>query len=96
MEPDADGDDWPDAADCAPDDPAIYPCSPNEQPADTVDSDCDHLDTKRTVLSHIRRVLKPGGYLLLGGAESTLNLDAAFQRTELGRAAVFRHGGGAA
>jgi len=54
------------------------------------------MDTKRTVLSHIRRVLKPGGYLLLGGAESTLNLDAAFQRVELGRAVVFRHIGGAA
>jgi chemotaxis protein methyltransferase CheR len=54
------------------------------------------LDTKRTVLSHIRRVLKPGGYLLLGGAESTLNLDTAFQRVELGRAVVFRHTGGAA
>ncbi|HYY11809.1 MAG TPA: protein-glutamate O-methyltransferase CheR [Kineosporiaceae bacterium] len=54
------------------------------------------LDTKRTVLSHIRRVLKPGGYLLLGGAESTLNLDGAFQRVELGRAVVFRHTGGAA
>jgi chemotaxis protein methyltransferase CheR len=54
------------------------------------------LDTKRTVLSHIRRVLKPGGYLLLGGAESTLNLDAAFQRVEFGRVAVFRHTGGAA
>jgi chemotaxis protein methyltransferase CheR len=54
------------------------------------------LETKRTVLSHIRRVLKPGGYLLLGGAESTLNLDAAFQRVEFGRAAVFRHTGGAA
>jgi chemotaxis protein methyltransferase CheR len=41
-------------------------------------------------------VLKPGGYLLLGGAESTLNLDGAFQRVELGRAVVFRHTGGAA
>jgi chemotaxis protein methyltransferase CheR len=54
------------------------------------------VDTKRTVLSHVRRVLKPGGYLLLGGAESTLNLDAAFERTEMGRAVVFRHTGGAA
>jgi chemotaxis protein methyltransferase CheR len=54
------------------------------------------LETKRTVLSQIRRVLKPGGYLLLGGAESTLNLDAAFQRVEFGRAVVFRHTGGAA
>ena len=53
-------------------------------------------DTKRTVLANVRRVLKPGGYLLLGGAESTLSLDAAFQRMEIGRAAVFRHIGGAA
>ncbi|MDQ1289694.1 MAG: protein-glutamate O-methyltransferase CheR [Actinomycetota bacterium] len=54
------------------------------------------LDTKRTVLSHVRKVLRPGGYLVLGGAESTLNLDEAFQRQELGRAVVFRHTGGAA
>lgn len=54
------------------------------------------VDTKRTVLSHIRRVLRPGGYLVLGGAESTLNLDGAFQRMELGRAVVFKLNGGAA
>lgn len=53
------------------------------------------LDTKRTVLSHVRKVLRPGGFLVLGGAESTLNLDEAFQRMELGRAVVFRHTGGA-
>jgi chemotaxis protein methyltransferase CheR len=54
------------------------------------------LDTKRTVLSQVRKVLRPGGFLVLGGAESTLNLDEAFQRMELGRAVVFRHTGGAA
>ena len=54
------------------------------------------LDTKRTVLSHVRRVLRPGGFLVLGGAESTLNLDDAFQRMELGKAVVFRHTGGRA
>jgi chemotaxis protein methyltransferase CheR len=54
------------------------------------------LETKRTVLANIRRVLRPGGHLLLGGAESTVSLDPAFQRTELGRAVVFRHTGGAA
>jgi chemotaxis protein methyltransferase CheR len=54
------------------------------------------LETKRTVLTHVRRVLRPGGFLVLGGAESTLNLDDAFQRMELGRAVVFRHTGGAA
>jgi chemotaxis protein methyltransferase CheR len=54
------------------------------------------LPTKRTVLTHIRKVLRPGGFLVLGGAESTLNLDEAFQRQELGKAVVFRHTGGAA
>jgi chemotaxis protein methyltransferase CheR len=54
------------------------------------------LDTKRSVLSNVRKVLRPGGFLVLGGAESTLNLDEAFQRQELGRAVVFRHTGGAA
>jgi chemotaxis protein methyltransferase CheR len=33
---------------------------------------------------------------VLGGAESTLNLDDAFQRMELGKAVVFRHTGGRA
>lgn len=51
--------------------------------------------TKRAVLSNVRRVLRRGGFLVLGGAESTLTLDDAFQRTELGRAVVFRHTGGA-
>jgi chemotaxis protein methyltransferase CheR len=50
--------------------------------------------TKRTVLGHVRRVLEPGGYLVLGGAESTLSLDASFQRVELGKAVVFKHTGG--
>jgi chemotaxis protein methyltransferase CheR len=54
------------------------------------------LETKRVVLSHVRRVLRPGGFLVLGGAESTLNLDETFHRQELGRAVVFRHTGGAA
>lgn len=54
------------------------------------------IPTKRTVLANIRRVLRPGGFLVLGGAESTLNLDPAFQRMELGKAVVFRHTGGSA
>jgi len=49
------------------------------------------IATKRMVLSHVRRVLRPGGFLVLGGAESTLSLDAAFQRMELDKAVVFQH-----
>jgi chemotaxis protein methyltransferase CheR len=36
------------------------------------------VDTKRQILERVRRVLQPDGYLLLGGAESTYNLDDRF------------------
>jgi chemotaxis protein methyltransferase CheR len=52
------------------------------------------IATKRTVLGHVRKVLRPGGFLVLGGAESTLSLDSAFQRMELDKAVVFQHLGG--
>jgi chemotaxis protein methyltransferase CheR len=52
------------------------------------------LATKRAVLQNVRRVLRPGGFLVLGGAESALSLDAAFQRLEVDKVVVFRHGGG--
>jgi chemotaxis protein methyltransferase CheR len=54
------------------------------------------IPTKRTVLGHVRKVLRPGGFLVLGGAESTLSLDSAFQRMELEKAVVFQHLGGPA
>lgn len=41
MEPDDDGDDWPNDADCAPDDASIFPCSTMDVGAPTVDVDCD-------------------------------------------------------
>ena len=40
------------------------------------------VDTKKAVLQRAARVLCPDGYLLLGGAETTLNLDTPFQRVE--------------
>jgi chemotaxis protein methyltransferase CheR len=46
--------------------------------------------TKRQVLAQVRRVLRPGGYLFLGAAETTLNLDETFQRVQLGRATAYR------
>ncbi len=38
------------------------------------------VETKRAILSHVARVLRPGGWLVLGAAETTLNLDDSFQR----------------
>ena len=46
--------------------------------------------TKKMILEKIRKVLRPDGYLFLGGAEITINLDDRFERMPLERAGVFR------
>jgi chemotaxis protein methyltransferase CheR len=46
--------------------------------------------TKRLVLDRIRRFLRPGGLLILGTAETTLNIDERFERVRLGRAVFYR------
>jgi chemotaxis protein methyltransferase CheR len=40
------------------------------------------IDTKKTILGKLARVLRSDGYLLLGGAETTLNLDDSYRRVE--------------
>lgn len=40
------------------------------------------VETKKTILGKIARILKPDGYLLLGGAETTFNLNDSFRRIE--------------
>jgi chemotaxis protein methyltransferase CheR len=40
------------------------------------------LETKKAILDRAARLLRPGGYLLLGGAETTLNLNDSFRRVE--------------
>lgn len=52
--------------------------------------------TKRAILARIRRVMRPDGYLVLGGAETTLNLDDSFERIQIGRAPMYRLRGGKA
>lgn len=46
--------------------------------------------TKKAILGKIRRVLRPDGYLFLGAAETTLNLDDAFERAELAKSGCYR------
>jgi len=46
--------------------------------------------TKRQILARVRRVMRPDGYLVLGGAETTLNVDDTFERVQIGRASVYR------
>lgn len=45
---------------------------------------------KRQVLGKMRSQLLPDGYLFLGGAESTLNIDDAFERAPFERAGCYR------
>jgi chemotaxis protein methyltransferase CheR len=40
------------------------------------------VETKKSILRRLARVLQPDGYLLLGGAETTLNIDDSFRRIE--------------
>jgi len=47
-------------------------------------------DTKREILTKAKRVMKLDGYLILGGAETTMNLDVSFQRAQIGKAVVYR------
>jgi len=53
------------------------------------------LETKKSILAKTRRVLRPGGYLLLGGAETTLNVDDAFERVVYDKTTCYRIKGGA-
>jgi chemotaxis protein methyltransferase CheR len=40
------------------------------------------VETKKSILGRVARLLRPDGYLLLGGAETTMHLDDKFRRTE--------------
>ncbi len=48
------------------------------------------LETKRKILKEIRRTIVPGGYLVLGSAETTLNLDDSFRRRPTARASFYQ------
>lgn len=47
-------------------------------------------ETKKTVLRKIRNCLLPHGYLFLGTAETTINLDPHYQPVTQGKAVVYR------
>ena len=48
------------------------------------------VPTKREILAKMARLLRPDGYLVLGGAETTLNLSDAFQRVEALKCGYYR------
>jgi chemotaxis protein methyltransferase CheR len=47
-------------------------------------------EVKKQILSRVARVLSADGYLLLGGAETTLSLDASFTRIESLKAGFYQ------
>jgi chemotaxis protein methyltransferase CheR len=51
-------------------------------------------DLKRAILDRLARVLAPDGYLLLGGAETTLNLNDSFTRLEVLKSGFYQRKSG--
>jgi chemotaxis protein methyltransferase CheR len=49
------------------------------------------MGTKRGILANIRKVLRPGGYLILGSSESTLNVDDAYVRQQVGPSVFYQN-----
>ena len=48
------------------------------------------LATKQAVLRHAKTLLRSNGYLFLGGAETTLNIDAGYVRETVGDSVCYR------
>lgn len=47
-------------------------------------------ETKRRVLAQVQRALRPGGWLLLGAAETTVGIDTHYERVPVGRTVIYR------
>jgi chemotaxis protein methyltransferase CheR len=48
------------------------------------------IETKRQILGKIRKALRPGGFLMLGTAETTMNLDDGFEQVRSDGASYYR------
>ncbi len=48
------------------------------------------METKKQILGNIRKILNPNGYVLLGGSETTLNLDDKYERVDFSGTACYR------
>lgn len=48
------------------------------------------MPTKKEVLRRIRHILRADGYLILGGAETTFNIDASYKRVESLKGGYYR------
>jgi chemotaxis protein methyltransferase CheR len=48
------------------------------------------LPTKRSILSNVRALMRPDGWLFLGAAETTLGVDDLWERVVIGRTSAYR------
>jgi chemotaxis protein methyltransferase CheR len=48
------------------------------------------VDKKREILEKVRRLLRPDGYLVLGGSETTLNIDDAFEAIQFEQTSCYQ------
>jgi chemotaxis protein methyltransferase CheR len=48
------------------------------------------LEVRRAILARVRQVLRPGGCLFLGSAETTLKLDDAYERVPFQKSFYYR------
>ncbi len=48
------------------------------------------IETKKKILEQLRSILQPDGFLFLGAAESTINLDNAFERVDYKHSGCYR------
>lgn len=51
------------------------------------------VETKKSILKKIRLCLQPNGYMMLGGSETTMNLDADWQPFTMGKSTVYQPAG---
>lgn len=48
------------------------------------------LETKRQILARVRRSMRADGYLFMGGAETTLNIDDAYDRVQIVKSGIYQ------
>jgi chemotaxis protein methyltransferase CheR len=48
------------------------------------------VETKKDILARLASLLRPDGYLVLGGAETTINLNGSYRRVEPLKAGLYQ------
>lgn len=51
------------------------------------------VEVKRDILRRLRAVMRPGGFLVLGAAETTVGIDDAWSRVQVGRSSIYQNSG---